>query len=126
MARAPVPDVWVERVAHLVEPLPEVRRERAWTGVRWVVRGASVAHLFGGDDGLLRLTMRAPMDEVAAFEHLGAPYFRVGRSGDTVGLVLDAPDTESVDLGGLRELLVDSYRVQAPQDLGEQVERPTP
>ncbi|MEH3066848.1 MAG: MmcQ/YjbR family DNA-binding protein [Aeromicrobium erythreum] len=123
MARAPVPDVWLERVVRVLEPLPEVRRERAWTGVRWVVRGANVAHLFGGEDGLLRVTFRAPMDEVAAFEHLGPPYFRVGRSSDVVGLVLDDADP---DLDELHELLLESYCVQAPQELVDRVEPPAP
>lgn len=125
VARAPVPDVWLERVGRVLDPLPEARRERAWTGVRWVVRGANVAHLFGGEDGLLRITFRAPMDEVAAFEHLGPPYFRVGRSGDVVGLVLDDAVHEP-DLDELRELLVESYCVQAPHELIERVERPAP
>ena len=88
MVRAQVPDEWVERVGAVLDALPETRREKAWTGVRWVVRGANVAHLFGGEDQLIRLTFRAPMDEVAAFEHLGDPYFSVGWGGDVVGLVL--------------------------------------
>ncbi len=120
MVRAQVPDEWVERVGAVLDALPETRREKAWTGVRWVVRGANVAHLFGGEDQLIRLTFRAPMDEVAAFEHLGDPYFRVGWGGDVVGLVLD----DRLDLDELRELLTDSYCVQAPQVLVEQVDRP--
>jgi hypothetical protein len=124
VARAPVPDEWLLRVATVLEPLPDVRRERAWTGTRWVVRGHTVAHLFGGEDGLLRVTFRAPMDEVAAFEHLGSPYFRIGRTGDAVGVVLDDPAAPAVDLDEVRELLLDSYCVQAPQELVAQVDRP--
>lgn len=120
MARAPVPDVWLERVGAVLDALPETTRDRAWTGLRWKVRGSTVAHVFGGEDQLIRVTLRAPMDEVAAFEHLGHPYFRVGRTGDAVGLVLD----EGTDLQELRELLVESYCVQAPTELVEQVERP--
>lgn len=126
MARAPVPDAWVARVGSVLDALPEVQRERPWTGVRWAVRGHRVAHLFGGEDGLLRLTFSAPMDEVAAFEHLGPPYFRVGRSGDVVGVVLDHPAAPTVDLDELHELLVDAYCVRAPQELAAQVERPAP
>lgn len=120
MARAPVPEVWLTRVGAALDDLPEIGRERAWTGTRWVVRGHNVAHLFGGEDGLVRVTFRAPMDEVAAFEHLGHPYFRVGRSGDVVGLVLD----DAVDPQELRELLVDSYCVRAPGELVDRVDRP--
>lgn len=120
MARAPVPEALLAQVAAVLDDLPETRRERAWTGTRWVVRGHNVAHLFGGEDGLVRVTFRAPMDEVAAFEHLGHPYFRVGRSGDVVGLVLD----DAVDPAELRELLVESYCVQAPGELVDRVDRP--
>lgn len=118
MARAPVPDEWLSRLRALVAELPEVVEERAWTGVRWVVKGSTVAHLFGGEDQLIRLTFRAEMSEVAAFEHLGPPYFRVG--GNAVGLVLD----DATDLVELRELVVESYCLQAPAGLAEQVERP--
>lgn len=126
MARAPVPDAWLARVGAVLDPLPDVRRERAWTGTRWVVRGHTVAHLFGGEDGLLRITFRAPMEEVAAFEHLGDPYFRIGRTGDAVGLVLDHPEAGPVDGQELAELLTESYCVQAPQELVARVERPGP
>lgn len=122
MARAPVPEALLAQVAAVLDDLPETRRERAWTGTRWVVRGHNVAHVFGGEDGLVRVTFRAPMDEVAAFEHLGHPYFRVGRSGDVVGLVLD--DGPGVEPAELRELLTESYCVQAPRELVAQVERP--
>jgi hypothetical protein len=113
-------------VGAVLDPLPDVRRERAWTGTRWVVRGRTVAHLFGGEDGLLRITFRAPMEEVAAFEHLGDPYFRIGRTGDAVGVVLDHPEAGPVDDAELAELLTESYCVQAPQELVARVERPGP
>ena len=118
MARAPVPDVWLTHVRGLVVTLPEAVEERAWTGVRWVVKGSTFAHLFGGEDQLIRLTFRAEMSEVAAFEHLGPPYFRVG--GNAVGLVLD----DATDLVELRELVVESYCLQAPVALAQQVDRP--
>lgn len=116
MTRVPVPDAWLERVREVMTSLPEVREERAWTGVRWTVRGANVAHLFGGEDGLLRISFRAEMSEVPVFEHAGPGWFRVGGSGNVVGLVLD----DRTDLVELAELLTDSWTVQAPRDLIEQ------
>ncbi|WP_375000518.1 MmcQ/YjbR family DNA-binding protein [Aeromicrobium sp. CTD01-1L150] len=120
MARAPVPDIWLERVRSVMAGLPETREERAWTGLRWTVRGSNVAHLFGGEDQLIRISFRAEMAEVPAFEHLGPRYFRVGGSGNVVGMVLD-DDTDAAELA---ELLTDSYCLQAPQHLSELVDRP--
>ncbi|GAA2078437.1 hypothetical protein GCM10009821_17850 [Aeromicrobium halocynthiae] len=120
MARAEVPDAWVRRVRAIVADLPQVVEERAWTGTRWVVEGATFAHLFGGEDQLLRITFRADMVEVPAFEHLGPPYFRAGWSGNAVGMVVD----ETTDLDELAELLTDSFCVQAPAALTKQVARP--
>ena len=83
-------------------------------------RGATVAHVFGGEDQVFRITFRGEPDEVAAFEHLGEPYFRSGWGGNVIGMVLD-DDTDWDELG---ELLTDSYCLQAPASLAEQVVRP--
>ena len=57
-------------------------RSPAWTGTRWRVGGATVAHVFGGEDQVFRITFRGEPDEVAAFEHMGDPYFRSGWGGN--------------------------------------------
>lgn len=93
--------------------------EGAWTGVRWRVGSATVAHLFGGEDQRFRLVLRAEPDEVAAFEAMGEPYFRAGWGQDVVGLVLDG----TTDWDEVEELLVASYCVQAPRELADQVRR---
>ena len=59
-------------------------------------------------------------DEVAAFEHMGDPYFRASWGGNVVGLLLD----DDTDWEELAELLTDSYCIQAPTTLAEQVPRP--
>lgn len=100
--------------------LPRCRQEDAWVGVRWRVGQATVAHLFGGEDGRYRLMFRADPDEVEEFEHLGEPYFRAQWGGNVVGVVVD----ESTDWQEVRELLIDSYCVQAPPALAAQVQRP--
>ena len=121
MARSEVPDEWVERIDAICAAFPECLAEAAWAGTRWRVRGATVAHVFGGEDQLLRVTFRADPDEVAAFVHLGGPRFRVGGWGsDAVGLILD----EGTDLAELAELLTDSYCRQAPAALAALVDRP--
>lgn len=119
--RPEVPEPMVRRIRELVDGLPQVAEEPAWVGVRWRVGQATVAHVFGGEDQLFRITFRAELDEVMAFEHLGAPYFRAGWGRNVVGLLLD-DDTDWDELG---ELLTDSYCLQAPGHLAERVARPT-
>jgi hypothetical protein len=89
-------------------------------GVRWRIGPATVAHVFGGEDQLFRVTFRAEPDEVMAFEHLGEPYFRAGWGSNVVGLLVD----ERLDWAELGELLTDSYCLQAPVHLARQVARP--
>jgi hypothetical protein len=118
--RPEVPDAFVRRIREVLAPLPECREQEAWVGVHWQVRGKSVAHVFGGEDQLYRVVLRAEPDEVIALQHLGAPYFRAGWGRNVVGLVID-DDTDWDELG---ELLTDSYCVQAPRELAERVPRP--
>ncbi|MGN0065818.1 MAG: MmcQ/YjbR family DNA-binding protein [Nocardioides sp.] len=115
-----VPEEWVLRVGATLLPLPEVYEENAWVGTRWRVRGATVAHVFGGEDQLYRITFRGEPGEVAAFAHLGEPYFKVEWGDNVIGMVLD----EDTDWEELAELLTDSYCLQAPAGLAEQVSRP--
>jgi hypothetical protein len=117
-----VPRDTVQRLAALLEHLPECRDHDAWTGVAWKVRDATVAHVFGGEDGLIRVTFRAEPDEVEAFQHLGPRYFKADWGSNVVGLVLD----EHTDWEELTELLTDSYCIQAPRSLADQIERPAP
>jgi hypothetical protein len=120
--RPDVPTAWVDRLTEILESFPECYEEDAWVGVRWRVRRATVAHVFGGEDQLFRITFRAPPEEVMAFEHMGPPYFKTGWGGNVVGMVLD----EDTDWEELAELLTDSYCVQAPKDLAAQVPQPAP
>ena len=117
-ARSVVPAALVRRLDAVLSGFPSCHLEDAWTGVRWRVGSATVAHVFGGEDQRTRLTFRAEPDEVMAFTHLGPPYFHVG--GNAVGVVLD----DWRDWDELVELLTDSYCLQAPGYLVEHVERP--
>ncbi len=100
--------------------MPDCDEESAWVGVRWRVGGDTVAHVFGGEDQLIRITFRAELDEVMAFEHLGEPYFRASWGRNVVGMILD----ERTDWTELAELLTDSFCLQAPARLADQVSRP--
>lgn len=104
----------------MLERFPDCRCEEAWIGVRWRVRNATVAHVFGGEDGRFRITFRAEPEEVIAFEHLGEPYFRADWGNDVVGMIID----RQTDWTELKELLTDSYCLQAPAKLAAQINRP--
>lgn len=119
--RPEVPLVWVDRLRTLLD-FPECAEEPAWTGVRWRVGAATVAHVFGGEDQLFRITFRAEPAEVMAFEHLGPPYFRASWGRNVVGMLLD----DHTDWDELAELLTDSYCLQAPATLAARVPRPSP
>jgi len=100
--------------------LPDVEQEKAWVGTRWRVHGNTVAHVFGGEDQRFRVTFRGEPDEVAAFQHLGEPYFRGSWGENMIGLLLD----DDTDWAEVAELLTDSYCLQAPAGLARLVERP--
>lgn len=115
-----MPPEIIDRLGALLNALPECREEDAWVGVRWRVGPATVAHVFGGEDQRFRITFRAEPDEVMAFQHLGPPYFKAEWGGNVVGLLIDG-DTDWTELA---ELLTDSFCLQAPQRLVQQVSRP--
>lgn len=115
-----VPVEWIERISEILGAFPEVKEHDAWIGMAWKVRSATIAHIFGGEDQLFRVTFRAEPDEVVAFEHMGDPYFRTNWGGNVVGLLID----DDTDWDEIAELLTDSYCIQAPPKLAEQVPRP--
>lgn len=110
----------VDRLRALMERLPQCNEEEAWIGLRWRVGSATVAHVFGGEDGLFRIIFRGEPAEVMAFQHLGAPYFKTDWGTDYIGMTLD----ERTDWEELGELLTDSYCLMAPAYLVDQVSRP--
>ena len=116
-----VPEEWVRRIGAVLTRFPRCSEEPAWVGTRWRVGAATVAHVFGGEDQLFRITFRAETEEVMAFQHLGAPYFKGEWGGNVVGMLID-DDTDWQELG---ELLTDSYCLQAPEHLAQQVPRPS-
>ncbi|MBO0811773.1 MAG: MmcQ/YjbR family DNA-binding protein [Microlunatus sp.] len=118
--RPEVPAALLRRLDDVMEGFPDCRSEEAWIGIRWRVRQATIAHVFGGEDGKFRITFRAEPEEVSAFEHLGPPYFRADWGRNVVGMVID----RRTDWAELVELLTDSYCLQAPAKLAALVNRP--
>jgi len=110
----------VRRIGAVLTSFPQCLEDDAWVGVRWRVGDATVAHVFGGEDQLFRITFRAEPAEVMALQHLGAPYFKADWGGNVVGLLID----DRTDWEELAELLTDSYCLQAPARLASAVARP--
>lgn len=117
--RPDVPDDMLDRLDSILGELPQTYRESAWVGQRWRVGSSTVAHVFGGEDQQFRIVFHGEPDEVAAFEHLGHPYFRTGWGANVIGLIVD----HETDWNEVEEMLIDSYRIQAPATLAAQVAR---
>jgi predicted DNA-binding protein (MmcQ/YjbR family) len=113
--------------------LPDAYEEEAWTGVRWMVRKKTFAHVLtveaedsaharaAGTSGPATLvTFRAQGEEVAMLRNAGHPFFYAGWGRDVVGMVLD----DGTDWEEVAELLTESYCVLAPKKLVALVDRP--
>lgn len=123
MPKADRPDVTDEllaRVRPVMAGLPETYEEDAWVGVRWRIGKATIAHLFGGHDQLFRIVLKGQSADVAAFEHLGDPYFRAGWGSDVIGMLVDGDS----DWEEIAELITESYCIQAPRHLVDRLDLP--
>ena len=131
-------DVPREVVAHLRSvcmALPEAYEEAAWVGTRWRIRKRTFAHVLTVESGsppayaraaattdpVTVLMFRSSGPELDALRNGGHPFFPPRWRGDEVGMVLDA----DVDWDEVKELVTESYCVQAPKKLVALVERPT-
>jgi hypothetical protein len=136
--RPDVPIDLVDRLRGICLALPDAYEEQAWTGVRWMVRKRTFAHIVriasgwppayaraAGTDGPVSvLTFRSAGPELAALTHAGHPFFRPPWAPDVVGMLLDIDG--HVDWTEIAELLTDSYCVLAPRSLVARVRRPAP
>ena len=124
---ADVPVEVVTRLRAICLNLPESYEEVAWTGIRWLVRGRTYAHVLavcnswppayaraaGTDGPATVLTFRSSGPELSALGHTGPPFFPTPWRSDEVGLLLgDDPDWIEIT-----ELLHESYRARAPRNL---------
>lgn len=123
-----VPPAMEDRLRAVCGGLPGAYEEPAWVGIRWRVRKRTFAHacsvepghptsdavrLFAPTEPLNVVSFRVPHDDVAGLVAQGFPFYRPGWGTNVVGLVLE-PGTDWVEVA---ELLVDSYRIQAPAKL---------
>jgi hypothetical protein len=137
MARAERIEPDVEVVARLgatALALPEAYEEDAWTGVRWRIRAKTFAHvmvaqpgfessfrdLTGVADPTTVVTFHATGDELLALVHAGMPFYKPPWSPTIVGMVID----DDTDWTELADLVVESYRLCAPQKLARLLDEP--
>ena len=131
---ADVPSKIVARLRTICMGLPDAYEEQAWTGVRWMVRRKTFAHVLcvepdersaharvaGATGPTTLVTFRAQGEELEMLRASGHPFFYAGWGRDVVGMVLD--DETSWDEAA--ELLTESYCVMAPKKLVVLVDRP--
>jgi hypothetical protein len=115
--------------------LPEAYEEQAWVGTRWMVRKRTFAHILmiesgwppayaraAASDGPMTVVMfRSSGEELDALRNAGHPFFAPVWRADEIGMVVDA----GADWDEVRELVTESYCVQAPRKLVELVRRQT-
>lgn len=123
----------VARLATTASALPEAYEEDAWTGVRWRVRKKTFAHVLVSQEGYTSayrdltglsepttvLTFRSAGDELLALTHAGPPFYRPPWSVTVVGMVLD----HNTEWDEVTELIIESYRLCAPQKLRHRLDQ---
>lgn len=133
-ARHELPNEVLERVRGICLDLPETGEEPAWVGIRWWVRGKAFAHLLVIDHewppAYARavpvpgptpvVTFRSRGDELAALTAAGPPFHKPPWHPEQVCLTLGA----TTDWDEVRELLTESWLLQAPKRLVEDHVRP--
>jgi hypothetical protein len=119
-----VPAPVVDRLRALCGALPEAYEERAWVGTRWRVRKRTFAHVLGLEVGAagpsVVLAFRSAGEELDALRHAGHPFLVLGWGRDALGMVID----RATDWAEVREVVIESYCLMAPQKLVALVERP--
>lgn len=129
-----VPPLIEDRLRAVCLGLPGAYEEPAWIGIRWRVRNRTFAHacavnadhpvsharVFATDGPVCVVTFRALADEVGGLIGSGFPFYWPGWGDNVVGMVLDT----QTDWTEVAELLIDSFRVQAPKKLAGLLDPP--
>lgn len=118
-----VPDDIEVRLRTHCLALPDAFEQRAWVGTRWLVRKKTFAHVLGVEMNtgpLVVLSFRSAGEELEVLRNAGHPFFVLGWGRDAMGMVLD----HATDWDEVRELLIESFCVLAPQKLIALVDRP--
>lgn len=117
-----VPVEIVRRVRTACAHLPEAYEEQAFAGVRWRIRGSTLAHLVTRlRDGvpLTYVTFHATTPELDALPAIGDPFYE-GWGPGLVAMVLREDGT--TDWTEVKEVVTDSYRLLAPKKLVAQLD----
>jgi hypothetical protein len=112
-----VPTEILERVRAACAHLPEAYEEQAFAGVRWRIRGSTLAHLVTRQypqGPLTYVTFHAAGEELEALPAMGDPFYP-GWGAGLIALVLR--DDATTDWAEVKELLTDSYCLLAPKKL---------
>jgi len=122
------------RLRAICRGLPECYEEQAWVGTRWRIRKKTFAHVLrvapgrppvhakeaSVDGPNTVLIFRSHGEELGVLTDTGWPFYRPDWGRDVVGMILHS----DVDWTEVAELVTESYCVQAPQKLVNQVRRP--
>ncbi len=112
-----VPVEIIRRVRAACAHLPEAYEEQAFAGVRWRIRGSTLAHLvtrLHDRSPLTYVTFHAASPELEALPAMGDPFYE-GWGPGLVAMVLREDGT--TDWAEVKELVTDSYRLLAPKKL---------
>ncbi len=111
-----VPATIVRHVRLACSHLPEAYEEQAFAGVRWRIRGNTLAHVVtvAGAPAVTYVTFHAAGEELEALPAMGDPFFP-GWGPGLVAMVLREDGT--TDWAEVSALLTDSYRLLAPKKL---------
>ena len=112
-----VPVEIVQRFRAACAHLPEAYEEQAFAGVRWRIRGSTLAHLVTRQypqGPVTYVTFHAAGEEVEALPAMGDPFYP-GWGAGLIAVVLR--DDGTTDWTEVKELLTDSYRLLAPKKL---------
>lgn len=118
MAQYPdLPDSIVTPLRAACAHLPEAEEQQAYEGVRWRIRGATLAHARTHDhegEPIVVLTVHAADEDIESLVAAGDPFFP-GWGGGLLAIVLR--DDGTTDWGEIAELVTESYRRLAPKKL---------
>ena len=111
-----VPSAIVRRVRAACAHLPEAYEEQPFAGVRWRIRGRTLAHLQTRRDenGTLTYVTFHAGEECDVLVAVGHPFYP-GWGAGLIAMVLT--DDATTDWEDLRELLTESYCLLAPKKL---------
>jgi hypothetical protein len=126
-----VPAGIMQPIREICLALPDAYEEQAWTGIRWLVRKKTFAHVLlidagwppvyareaGTDGPACVLMFRSSGDDLEVLRQSGPPWFAPVWRADEVGLLL-GPDASGVDWEEVAELVSVSFQLRGGRSPG--------